>query len=121
MTIPKLAITGLTILLLTCTLSAAPFYITENSIPTPKGGIHVLSQKAEYPILAQQNRIESDVVLVFRIEADGRVSNLRIVHSGGKSFDESATKAVLGISWIPARQNGEAVAVTFEQPFEYRF
>lgn len=120
MTKYKIAFTSLAIVLLTGTLSAAPLYISENRTPSPVGGMQMLGQSAKYPQWAQEDRIESDVVILFKVEADGNISNMRIVQSGGLAFDKSAINAVLNTSWQPAMQNGEAVAVTLELPFEYR-
>ena len=120
MTRTKLTIATLIFMLTVVSLSAAPTLVSECCQPKPVGGFEILEKNTFYPLLAQRDYLESDVVLNFQIDVNGNVSNIRVAQSGGTMFDKSAIDAVLATKWNPATQDGYAVAVTFEQSFEYR-
>ena len=112
---------GTLFLLLTFTFSIAEPVIGKNCCtPMPVGGMESLAKHTSYPMWARADRINSNVVLNFRVEKDGSVSNVEVAKSGGAIFDKSAIDAVTSTKWTPAMQNGSAVAVTYELPFEYR-
>ncbi len=120
MTRSKLTLTTLVLLLTVVSLSAAPTFVTECCQPSPIGGLEILEQNTAYPMLAEREHLEGDVVLNFRVDVNGNVSNIRVSQSAGAMFDESAINAVLSTKWNPALQRGNAVAVNYELPFQYR-
>lgn len=72
-----------------------------------------------YPERARLLGREADVRVAVTVEADGAVSEVAVLASGGEEFDREATSAIRRESWAPARRGGEAVAavVTFTVRF----
>jgi len=62
---------------------------------------------------------ESDVKLAVTVEADGAVSRVELVQSGGEEFDHEAREALERTRFEPARKAGTAVAalITFTVRF----
>ncbi len=87
--------------------------------PQPVGGIQAISDVAEYPKLAIETKFERSVVLRFRVDRTGNISNIIVVSSGGNSFDESAISAVKSVEWIPATINDRNVDINYELPFKF--
>jgi protein TonB len=63
---------------------------------------------------------ESDVKLRVTVEADGRVSQVEILSSGGEEFDREAEDAVKRAHFIPARKAGEQVAALVSFSIRFR-
>jgi protein TonB len=75
----------------------------------------------EYPALAQQNGWHGTVVLRLRIDADGRVTDVRILTSSGyEILDAAAVNAVRRWRGEPARRNGKPIATEETQPVVFR-
>ncbi len=120
MTKTKLILCVLVLLMSATQLMATPTVTSECCKPQPVGGMQTLEENTLYPLVAQKEGLESNVSLVFSIDTQGNVSNIRVAQSGGMIFDASAISAVRSTEWSPAMQDGRAVAVQFELPFEYR-
>ncbi len=120
MTKARLLISMLIIMVTSLSTYAGPMTESKQSQPMPVGGMQVLEDNTLYPLWAQKERIESHVVLNFHIDNQGEVSNIRVSHSGGAIFDESARRAIQNTKWEPALVDGKSIAVNFELPFEYR-
>ncbi len=71
--------------------------------------------RPRYPEHARLMARESDVKLAVTVEADGAVSRVELVQSGGEEFDREAREAVERVRFEPARRGGAPVAalVTF--------
>ncbi|HYE59465.1 MAG TPA: energy transducer TonB, partial [Rhodothermales bacterium] len=65
-----------------------------------------------------QNR-SGRVELRARVDTSGRVTQVRIVRSGGPAFDSSAVEAARLWRFRPALQAGQRVAVWVRMPFEF--
>ena len=102
------------------TLVAEPKSKDECCTPTPVGGMEALTANTIYPVLAERQKVESDVVVNFQVDENGAVSELSILSSGGKFFDQSAMEAIVNTQWEPAMQNGEPVSVVYSQEFNFR-
>ena len=87
--------------------------------PYPVGGLQVLEQQTTYPQLAQEARMGCCLKLRFRVDKSGAISNIKVIESGGDSFNASAIAAVKSVNWMPARAGNQAVSVQFELPFKY--
>jgi protein TonB len=66
------------------------------------------SYEANYPVLAQQMKVQGSVVLQALIGADGVVQNLRVM-SGPGILTSAAERAVRGWHFKPVLQNGQPV------------
>jgi protein TonB len=69
-----------------------------------------LRLQPRYPEHARLMGLESDVKLLVTVEADGRVSQVEVLSSGGEDFDREAQEALLRARFVAARKGGEAVA-----------
>ncbi len=117
----KLITVSLYIFLNVSLLFAEPTITSNCCTPKPVGGMEVLAENTNYPMWAKNEKISSGVVLNFRVDQSGAVSDLHVSESGGPVFDKSAIEAVLNTEWSPAMQNGMPVAVTYELPFEFKY
>lgn len=80
-----------------------------------------VQQNLKYPEIVQDYPIQGMVYVSFIVEKDGRVSTIRIVRSLGKPFDDEVVRVVAHApKWIPGRQNGNLVRVTFTFPVSFQ-
>jgi protein TonB len=63
---------------------------------------------------------ESDVKLRITVEADGRVSEVELISSGGEDFDREAEDAIKRGRFVAARKGGEAVAASLQFTVRFR-
>ena len=115
----KLSLTVLVLLLSTATLMADPVANGYTAEPEPVHGMQDLEQNTIYPSFEQDLGRDGYVVLNFHVDVLGNISRVEVAQSGGSPFDQSAIQAVLNTDWNPAMQNGTAVPVTFQLPFEF--
>lgn len=104
----------------TVSLFGEPKSNKECCVPQPVGGIEALEANTIYPLVADRNGEEGNVVVNFQVDENGQVSNISVLNSGGRMFDQSAIDAVTSTKWHPAMQNGEPIAVVYSQEFNYR-
>jgi periplasmic protein TonB len=73
-----------------------------------------------YPLLSRKLREEGKVRLRVRVSAAGRAEAVELVASSGFSrLDEAAHSAVATWQFVPARQQGQAVAGWVEVPIQF--
>jgi TonB family protein len=63
---------------------------------------------------------ESDVKLAVTVEADGRVSHVEVLSSGGEEFDREAEDALERARFVPARKASEPVAALVSFTVRFR-
>ncbi|HEY1957929.1 MAG TPA: TonB family protein [Polyangiaceae bacterium] len=61
----------------------------------------------------------ADVILLVTLDADGKVTDVRIANSGGAAFDEAAVLAVHQWTFSPATRNGKPFAARIKIPFHF--
>lgn len=94
-------------------------------MPEFPGGMEALmqfmSKNMKYPDEATKAGQEGRVIVSFVVEADGRVTNAKVVRSVAPLLDAEALR-VIGLMprWEPGRQNGEAVRVKYTIPVTFR-
>ena len=94
-------------------------------MPEFPGGMEALmqflSKNMKYPDEATKAGQEGRVIVSFVVEADGRVTNAKVVKSVAPLLDAEALR-VIGLMprWEPGRQNGEAVRVKYTIPVAFR-
>ncbi|MBC6991314.1 energy transducer TonB [Hymenobacter sp. BT491] len=78
--------------------------------------------KLNYPLAAQDRKLQGKVIVSFAIDTLGQISNHKVVAGVGGGCDEEALRVSRTIpnQWIPARKNGRAVPVVYEMPFVFR-
>ena len=116
----KLILSALVVLLGASILVANPISSNYTPEPEPVYGMQYLKSQTKYPVLEQNLRNDGYVILSFHVDVVGNISDIKVARSGGSQFDASAITAVLNTDWNPAMQNGTAVPVTFQLPFEFR-
>jgi TonB family protein len=63
---------------------------------------------------------ESDVKLMVTVEADGHVSHVDLLFSGGEEFDREAEGAIVRARFVPAQKGGEPVAALLRLTVRFR-
>jgi protein TonB len=67
----------------------------------------------QYPIDVDQKK-DTTVTASFIISEKGEIRDINIVRSAGKAFDEEVIRVIrLMPEWIPAKQGGKPIAVTY--------
>src|SRR5262249_43348933 len=64
-------------------------------------------------------RKHADVVLAVTVDADGHVSNVEVLTSGGADLDQAAIVAVRQWTFVPAKRDGAALASRIRGPFHF--
>ncbi len=100
---------------------AIPFQLVEQK-PSFNGGdanefSRWVNSRLVYPEIAKENGVQGRVTLMFTVEADGRVTNVRVVRGVDESLDREAVRVVSSSPrWTPGRQRDRAVKVTYTFP-----
>jgi TonB family protein len=77
-------------------------------------------QNAQYPFSALKDKIEGAVYVNFLVDKSGAVDNIRIARGLDNTLDKVAVHLVSNMpKWIPGRQNGEAVTVSYTLPVKF--
>jgi iron complex outermembrane recepter protein len=74
---------------------------------------------AVYPPSALATREHANVVLAVTVDADGHVSKVDVLESGGADLDEAAIVAVRQWTFVPALRDGKALASRIKIPFHF--
>ncbi len=95
-----------------------------DSMPTYPGGNKALrefiSKNLEYPEKAQKKGIQGKVFVVFVVEKDGKITNVRVIKSVNKYLDKEAMRVIkLMPKWNPGMQKGKPVRVKFTVPINF--
>ncbi|RTE64645.1 energy transducer TonB [Amphritea opalescens] len=94
-------------------LQGAPLYQSQPQFMTPP-------ESPKYPRLARKRGIEGRVMLHVMIDRKGAVTGLSVEHSSGSVLlDRAAQKAVKRWQFVPAKQNGIAVASYVRVPIDF--
>ncbi len=110
---------GLILLATALALDASPMEADIVTRPRPVGGIPAVCEHLTYPELALDMGIEGKVILRFRVDEFGNISNIQVIQSGGHLLDEAAMAAVSRTDWIPASHNDQNYSVLFQLPFQF--
>ena len=74
--------------------------------------MNFIAMHLKYPVKALENKIHGKVILWFVIDSTGKVGGIEVVRSLSTDCDNEAIRVVkLLPNFIPAKQNGENVAV----------
>ncbi|MCQ2164320.1 MAG: energy transducer TonB [Bacteroidales bacterium] len=100
---------------------AIPFQLVEKK-PTFQGGdantfSKWVNSKLVYPEIAKENGVQGRVTLQFTVNADGTVSNVKVLRGVDSSLDKEAVRVVSSSpKWEPGKQRDRAVKVTYTFP-----
>ena len=100
---------------------AIPFQLVEEK-PSFNGGdanefSKWVNSKLEYPEIAKEVGVQGRVTLQFTVNADGTVSNVKVLRGVDPSLDKEAVRVVsMSPKWKPGKQRDRAVKVTYTFP-----
>lgn len=100
---------------------AIPFQLVEEK-PSFNGGdanefSKWVNSKLVYPEIAKENGLQGRVTLQFTVNADGTVSNVKVLRGVDSSLDKEAVRVVSSSpKWKPGKQRDRAVKVTYTFP-----
>ena len=81
-----------------------------------------LSNTVKYPIIAQENGIQGQVVVQFVVAKDGKIEEVEVLRSGGDpSLDKEAVRVVKAMPrWEPGKRRGKPIRVKYTVPVNFR-
>ena len=100
---------------------AIPFQLVEEKPSFNGGDANEFSQwvnsRLVYPEIAKENGVQGRVTLQFTVNADGSVSNVKVLRGVDSSLDKEAVRVVSSSpKWKPGKQRDRAVKVTYTFP-----
>jgi len=79
-----------------------------------------VAENMKYPEVAAENGIQGRVFVQFVVEADGRLTNVRVIRGVDPSLDKEAVRVVSNSpKWNPGKQRGKPVRVSFTFPITF--
>ena len=102
-----------------------PFQLVEQKPMFRGGDANTFSkwviERLVYPEVAKENGIQGKVMIQFTVEADGSVTNIRVLRGVDPSIDAEAVRVVSSSpKWTPGRQRDRAVSVTYTFPVIFK-
>ena len=100
---------------------AIPFQLVEEK-PSFNGGdanefSKWVNSRLVYPEIAKETGVQGRVTLQFTVNADGSVSNVKVLRGVDSSLDKEAVRVVSSSpKWKPGKQRDRAVKVTYTFP-----
>lgn len=95
-------------------------FVIVEQMPELVGGIAALQKEIEYPEIARIAGIEGRVIVKFVIDEKGNVTNPQVLRGIGGGCDEEAVRAVKKMNFIPGRQRGMPVKVSYTLPVVFK-
>jgi protein TonB len=79
-----------------------------------------LTLNLRYPNEAMEHKVEGEVIISFKIDGNGNISEPKSLKSLGYGCDEEAINVVRKMpQWIPAEKNGKKIAVIYNLPIVF--
>lgn len=94
--------------------------------PEFPGGVQALfkylGENIKYPVIAQENGIQGQVICQFTVNKDGSIVDIQVVRSSGEpSLDKEAVRVINSMpKWKPGQQGGKPVRVKYTLPVRFR-
>ena len=80
-----------------------------------------LGDNINYPPVASEEGVQGRVVVEFVVGKDGSITNVRVVRPRHPALDKEALRVVKAMpKWVPGRNNGQPVKVTYTLPVTFR-
>ena len=90
----------------------------------PGGGMEMtryLRANLQYPDEAREHNLQGMVFVEFVVKADGRLTNIAVLHGAHPILDSAAMEAVSRMPrWTPGKIDGQYVRSKFVVPIEFR-
>ncbi len=101
------------------------YEVVEQMPRFPNGGMpglmKYLQDNIRYPEAAKQAGTQGRVTVLFVVETDGSISNVKILRGVSPELDEEAIRVISAMpKWEPGMQRGQAVAVKYTVPVMFR-
>jgi protein TonB len=103
-----------------------PYTYVEQMPEMPGGGgmaavVAAIQKAVRYPGIALRNGVEGRVFASFTVNAAGDIIDVKIVKGLGSGIDEETIRAIKTLpKFIPGKQNGREVSVSFTVPVTYK-
>jgi len=100
-----------------------PEFVAYDQPPVPEGGFAAIQKNVRYPEIAKKAGIEGQVVIKAHIAADGSVTETKVakdIGDGKNGCAEAAVNAIKSVTWKPAQNKGENVAVWVSVPIVFK-
>lgn len=80
-----------------------------------------LSDNIVYPSAASEEGVQGRVVVEFVVDRDGSITNVKVVRQRHPALDKEALRVIKAMpKWIPGRNNGQPVKVTYTLPVTFK-
>lgn len=80
-----------------------------------------LGDNIVYPSAASEEGIQGRVVVEFVVGKDGSITNVKVVRPRHPALDKEAVRMIKSMpKWIPGRNNGQPVKVTYTLPVTFK-
>jgi protein TonB len=80
-----------------------------------------LRNNINYPAAARQNNTQGYVYVTFVVDKAGKISDVKLLRDIGDGCGDEAVRIIKKMpDWKPGRNNGEAVAVQYTIPINFR-
>ena len=100
------------------------FDVVEQMPEFPGGAVEMmkfLSENVKYPEAAMKAGTQGRVLVTFIVEADGTVTNIKVVKKVSDEIDAEAVRVIKAMpKWKPGMQNGKVVRVKYTIPVSFR-
>lgn len=101
-----------------------PVFQAVEQMPTFPGGteemMKYLSKNTQYPQTAAENGIQGTVFVQFVVDKHGKITDVKVIRGVDPELDKEAVRVAKSMpSWLPGKQNGEAVRVAFTMPVKF--
>jgi len=99
-------------------------FVVVEQMPRFPGGqaalMKYLATHIKYPELAKESGIQGRVFINFVVEPDGHIDHVKVLRGIGGGCDEEAVRVVKSMpKWIPGKQRGKPVRVSFNLPVKF--
>lgn len=99
--------------------------IVVEEMPSFPGGIPALfafvSQELRYPEEARKKRVEGKVLMMFVVERDGSISDIKVIRGIGSGCDQEAVRVVQQMPpWKPGQHGGKPMRVQYSLPVTFK-
>ena len=99
-------------------------FMVVEQMPAFPGGqgalMKYLAEHIKYPELAKESGIQGRVFINFVVEPDGSIDHVKVLRGIGGGCDEEAVRVVKSMPrWIPGKQRGKPVRVSFNLPVKF--
>ncbi len=100
------------------------FNVVEQMPQFPGGDIELmkfLSENVKYPEAAEETGTQGRVIVQFIVEADGSITNVKVVKNVSEEIDAEAVRVINAMpKWKPGMQKGQPVRVKYTIPVTFR-